>query len=180
MSEQSEKLRKRAAAARREHRLEDAKRDLIEAVALCREGHEETDLAKALTGLGQIESDLEDHAAALNNYEEAAAIYRSRGDSQRLAHTIRHVGDIHRREKRADLAEPCYREALEIYRRDETAPPLDLANALRGFAILKEEMGELLQAKPLWEEARELYAAVGVKEGVAESSRRLDVLAGRQ
>jgi len=41
MSEQSEKLRLRAAAARRENRLDDAKQDLIEAVALGREGHEE-------------------------------------------------------------------------------------------------------------------------------------------
>jgi len=180
MPEQSEKLRKRAATGRRENRLDDAKRDLIKAVALCREGHEEIDLAKALTGLGQIESDLEDHSAALKNYEEAVAIYRARGDSQRLAHTVRHVGDIHRREKRADLAEPCYREALEIYRRDETTPPLDLANALRGFAILKEDIGEPLQAKPLWEEAHGLYAAADVKEGVAESSRRLAMLAGRQ
>ena len=180
MSEQSEELRSRAVAARRESRLDDAKRDLIEAVALCRKGQEEIDLAKALTALGQIESDLHDHAGALKNYEDAAAIYRATNDSQRLAHTIRHIGDMHRRQKRADLAEPCYREAVELYRCDPTTPPLDLANALRGFAMLKDDMGEQLEAKPLWEEARELYAAVEVKEGVAESSRRLALLLGRQ
>ena len=176
MSEQSEKLRLRAVAARRENRLDDAKRDLVEAIAICRAGRDEVDLAKALVGLAQIESDLHHVAEALENYEEAVVIYRKKDDSQRLAHTIRHIGDIHRRQQRADLAEPCYREALDLYRRDETTPQLDLANALRGFAILKDDMGDLLEAKPLWEEARELYAAVDVKEGVAESSRRLALL----
>ena len=179
MSEQTEKLRHRATVARRQSRLEDARRDLTEAVALCRKEQEETDLASALAGLAQIESDLHDAPAALKNYEEAVTIYRARGDSQRLAHTIRHVGDIHRRQKQAKLAEPCYRETLELYRRDEKTPPLDLANALRGFALLKDDIGQQLQAKPLWEEARDLYAAVGVKEGVAEASRRLALICGQ-
>ena len=177
MSEQSEKLRLKAATARRENRLDDAKRDLAEAVALCRQEREEIDLAKALVGLAQIESDSQNVAAALKNYEKAVAIFRAKGDSQRLAHTIRHVGDIHRRQKRGDLAEPCYREALELYRRDKTTLRLDLANVLRGFAILKEDLGEPLEAKALWEEARQLYAAVDVKEGVTECSRRLALLA---
>jgi tetratricopeptide (TPR) repeat protein len=179
MSEQSEKLCLRAVAARRENRLDDAKRDLFEAVAACRAERDEVDLANALVGLAQIESDLQHAAEALKNYEEAVAIYRAKNDSQRLAHTIRHVGDIHRRQKRADLAEPCYREALELYRRDETTAQLDLANALRGFALLQEDKGEPLQAKVLWDEARGLYAAVHVREGVAESSRRLALLAGQ-
>lgn len=176
MSDQSEKLRSQAAVARRENRLDDAKRDLIEATALCREGHEEIDLAQALAALGQIEHDFGNHAAALKNYEEAATIYRAKKNSHRLAHTIRHVADIHRRQKRTVLAEPCYREALELYRREPTTPPFDLANALRGFALLKEDVGQPLEAKPLWEEARGLYAAGDVKEGVTESSRRLALL----
>lgn len=178
MTELSERLRRRAVEARRENRPEDAKRDLIEAVALCRQAGDEIDLAKALTALGQIERDLRNNDAALKNYEEAAAIYRARGDVLKLAHTIRHVGDIHRNMGHADLAEPCYREALDLYRRDERTAPLDLANAIRGFAILKHDAGETAKAKMLWEEARELYAAVNVKEGVTESSRRLALLGG--
>jgi tetratricopeptide (TPR) repeat protein len=178
MTEVSESLRGRAVEARREHRPDDAKRDLIEAVALCRQAGDEIDLAKALTGLGEIERDLGHNGAALQNYEEAAAIYRAKADVLRLAHTIRHVGDIHRNMGHVDLAEPCYREALDLYHRNESTAPLDLANAIRGFAILKQDAGESKTAKALWEEARELYAAVNVKEGVAESSRRLALLAG--
>ena len=79
--------------------------------------------------------------AALTHYGEAAAINRA-----------------------------GYREALAIYRRNERTPPLDLANALRGFALLK---GRSAEANALWQEARDLYAAVGVEAGVAESSGRL-------
>jgi hypothetical protein len=50
---------------------------------------------------------------------------------------------------------------------------LDLANAIRGFAILCGDAGRTEEARQLWMEARDLYAAVGVKEGVRESSRWL-------
>jgi tetratricopeptide (TPR) repeat protein len=179
MSEQSEKLLGRAALARRENRPEDAKRDLIEAVAFCRDTGDNVDLARSLTGLGQIERDLGDDAAALKYYEEAVMIYREMKDALKLAHTIRHVADIHRHENQTSLADGCYREALDLYRNHERTQPLELANAIRGFAILKSDAGETIQAKSLWEEARDLYALVGVKEGVAESARRLAGLAAR-
>jgi tetratricopeptide (TPR) repeat protein len=176
MPEQSDKLRVRAREARRDNRLDEAKQDLIEAVGLCRQSGERNDLASALTALGQIERDLHHNDAALRNYEEAAAIYREEGDVLRLAHTIRHVGDIYRNLKQKELAEPCYREALDLYRGNERTAPLDLANAIRGYALLKDDKGEFQQAKCLWQEARDLYAAVNVDAGVAESSRRLVLL----
>jgi tetratricopeptide (TPR) repeat protein len=176
----SDELYRRAGKARAENRPDDARRDLIDAVALCRETGEALDLAKALTGLGQIERDLHNNDAAIRNYEEAVDIYRANADVLKLAHCIRHLGDIYRNQKRADLAEPCYREALDLYRGEDKTPPLDLANAIRGFAILKHDAGETEKARTLWQEARELYAAVGIKEGVAESSRRLALLAGER
>ena len=49
-------------------------------------------MAKALTSLGQIERDLQNNAAAREQYEEAVAIYRAEGDALKLAHTIRPWG----------------------------------------------------------------------------------------
>jgi hypothetical protein len=72
-----------------------------------------------------------------------------------------------------DLAAPCYIEALGLYRGDRRTGQLDWANAIRGFAILKEETGNPDDAKRLWEEARNLYEIVNVTAGVAESSDRL-------
>jgi hypothetical protein len=70
-------------------------------------------------------------------------------------------------------AEPCYIEALSIYRLHQEARPLDVANALRGFAILKESVGARDESGRLWQEAHDLYVQVDVPAGVAESAARL-------
>ena len=69
--------------------------------------------------------------------------------------------------------EPCYHEALTLYRRNERTAALDLANAIRPLAMLQEQKGEVKQARSLWAEAKELYAAADVDAGVGESSRHI-------
>jgi tetratricopeptide (TPR) repeat protein len=177
MSQMAEKLRARALQARREDRLSDAQRFLDDALALCRQSNDEGNLANTLTALGQIERDLGNNETALAYYEEAVAVFRNLGDALKLAHTLRHVADIQRRQHLTVAAEANYREVLALYRGHKQTPPLDLANAIRGYAILKQDAGESAQAKSLWQEARDLYAAVGIKEGVEESSRRLALIA---
>jgi tetratricopeptide (TPR) repeat protein len=130
----------------------------------------------ALKGLGQIERDLRNGHAALPLYEEAVALCRAVSEPLRLAHTIRHLGDIHLDAGRLELAEPCYDEALALYSENEQTVPLDLANAIRPLAILQERNGNRELAKSLWKEAKELYAAVDVPAAVAESSRHLAAL----
>lgn len=176
MLETVDTLLQHAAQARREHRLEDARRDLVEAVQICRKSDAKVDLARALSALGQIERDMKHNDAALRLYEEAVAIYRNQNDPLALAHTIRHVADIHREMGHLDLAEAAYREALTIYRAHAEASPLDLANAIRGLAILTFDTGKHQESRTLWQEARELYAAVNVEAGVKESTRRLALL----
>jgi tetratricopeptide (TPR) repeat protein len=117
--------------------------------------------------------------SALQLYQEAAGLYRAEGDALRLAHTVRHVGDIRQETARPDLAEPCYHEALSLYLNHAETPPLDLANAIRGLAILKSDAGDAAAARALWEEARDLYATLNVDAGVSESVRRLGLLAQR-
>ncbi len=180
MTEESDQLIKQALQARRENRPEDAKRDLEQAIEICRKSKFRDTLAQALTGLGQIERDLNHSDAALKHYEEAAAIYRAQKTSLRLAHTVRHLGDIHRHERRHELAAPCYEEALGIYRAHEETSQLDLANALRGCAILKEATGDAAGARAAWQEAKQLYAAVNVEAGVVESAKRIEGLAHAQ
>ncbi len=69
------------------------------------------------------------------------AILRTIGQPLRLAHTIRHLGDVYNDDGNRRAAEPCYREALEIYRAHPDAPRLDLANAIRSLAVLTGESG---------------------------------------
>src|SRR5437899_6426180 len=114
------------------------------------------ELIRALKGLGQIERDLNNDAAALVLYEEAVALCRQQGDALMLAHTVRHVGDIHQEGGRDDLAEPCYNEALSIYRRDNETQQLDLANTIRPFALLKANAREVEDARRWWADASDL------------------------
>ncbi len=172
------KLLQHAREARREGRSDDARRDLLEAVRLCREDDEPTLLAPALTALGQIERDLDRPAEALPLYEEAAELYRKMNDLLRLAHTIRHIGDIHEDLNQFEQAGPFYEEALAIYRAHRGTAKLDLANTLRGYALQRGAVGDTQQAIAFWKEAGELYAACEVEAGVKESARRVAMLSG--
>ena len=180
MSDAINRILSRAAQARKDHRSADAIPDLLEAISLAQLAGMQLELARALTALGQIEHDLNQLDVARKHYEKALAIYRLLGDRLKLAHTVRHVADLHRQQGHVDQADSCYQQALAIYRGDRKTWPLDLANTIRGFALLKEKSGSAKQAMPLWQEAKELYAAVGVPDGVAESSRRLALLAAER
>jgi tetratricopeptide (TPR) repeat protein len=174
--ETTESLLNQGYQARREHRLEDARSLFETAVLKCLRIGSEPLLARSLTGLGQIERDLGDLDAALKHYQEAAQILRTLDDPLALAHTVRHVGDIQRNRRQFEAALPCYVEALQIYRADEATTSLDLANTLRGFALLQAELGSSDDAKLLWTEAGALYREVGVQAGADESERQIALL----
>ena len=177
MTEALENLLASAEQARREKRLPDARRDALAAVALAEQADDSAATARAITLWARSERDLGDQEVALRAYKKAATIYRDRRDALHLAHTLRHLGDIHQDAKRAAEAEPLFREALEIYRAHPAAPPLDLANALRPLALLQHDAGNFDEADQLWEEAKNLYAQVNVLPGVAECAGRLALIA---
>jgi tetratricopeptide (TPR) repeat protein len=180
MNDAIEKLLTQAAQARREKRLADAHRDLVQAVSIARHTNDRRELARTVTELGRIDRDMANRDAALGAYQEAAAIYRELGDELKLAHTVRHVGDIHWDAKRASAAEPCFHEALALYATHPETPPLDLANAVRPLALLKDDAGESEEADRLWEKAKNLYKSVNVLPGVVECAGRLALIARRR
>jgi tetratricopeptide (TPR) repeat protein len=112
-----------------------------------------------------------DGAMARKCHEEAVRLFREVGEPLTLAHTVRHLGDVYHEEGLSGLVEPCYHEALSIYRNHQTSPSLDLANAIRSLAVLRWE-----QARVLWEEARDLYSALGIEAGINEGTDRLKAL----
>lgn len=169
-------LLEKAWQARREKRLADSQVLLSQAVEQARFSGNLLELGQALRALGQIERDLHHPEVALPLLEEVVAIYRVEGDPLRLAHAVRHVGDVQRGLKQLDLAELAYAEALAIYRGHPERSTLDLANAIRGMALLKGQTGDREEARLLWNESKELYAEVGVEAGVAESTRQIEAL----
>ena len=99
---------------------------------------------------------------------EAVDLARKSGDERLLAHTIRHLADVHRRLGQLSEAEPFYVEALAIYRQSQSTAPLEFANALRPLALLKEGQSKKAEAKQIWEEAKSLYQSVSIDAGVEE------------
>jgi len=173
MASTAESLLEQGYQARKDHRLDEARALYAEAVDWCRKNNEPAMLARSLARLGAIDRDLREIDRSLQRYQEAVAIYRTLDAPMNLAHTIRHVGDILRETGRLVPALPCYEEALAIYRSHPGADALDLANTLRGYALLKSSLGETEAAKSLWQEAGSLYAQVDVQAGVEESERQV-------
>jgi tetratricopeptide (TPR) repeat protein len=118
--------------------------------------------------------------AQILKYKLAVAGLRNSGDGLKLAKAVRHLGDAYYYAGQTMLAEPCYVEALSIYRSHKDRQPLDLANAIRSFAVLKDELGADEEARNLWGEAHDIYLNVDVSAGVAESAARLALLARRE
>lgn len=179
MAESIDELLNKATCARLERRFGDAMRHLAEAVKSSRGQNDQRRLARALGALGQIQRDLHNDEDALRLYEEAGEIYRALNEPLKIAHTVRHVADILRHLTRFPAAANSYAEALNIYRAHQGTPPLDLANALRGLALLKEAVGENAEARTMWEEAGALYAEGNIESGVAESAKRVALLGKR-
>lgn len=166
-------LGQEAVHARREGRLADARRTAGKAVELCREVGPKQRLVRSLMFLGQLKRDTAQRESALKLYEEAAALSREVDGPLRFAHTVRHLADLYCEVGRLDLVERFYKESLGIYRMQKGASPGDLANAVRGFAVMKDAAEANEEARALWEEARSLYSALGVEEGVEECNSHL-------
>jgi len=180
--------------ARREHRFTEAKAFFSEAAQQARAASNNLQLVTALTRLGDIERDLHHPETALDLYQQASELIRNQpanpADSLTLAHTVRHIADIARELHRLDLAGPNYSEALAIYRSHPQTGSLDLANTLRGYAMLKTATGETQAAISLWQEAGTLYNQVwqepgspfsqaDLAPGIHESAKQIALLSSR-
>lgn len=110
---------------------------------------------------------------AFEQYVEAASLARAAGNAQQSAHALRHVSDVGREIGKLPEALAAGQEAVNILRCTENSEPLDLANALRVTALALQELGQRERARPIWREAKLLYAKVGVDAGVAECEANL-------
>jgi tetratricopeptide (TPR) repeat protein len=174
MNNVSEELIARAAQHRRERKPTDAALEWAKAVERSRQQNDIPNLIRSLRGAAETERDLGRNCEAEELYEEAVSLCRKHNsDELSLAHMVRHLGDVRRRIGQHEGAQSCYEESLGIYRREPAANLLDVANALRPFAILKEKMGDFDRARAFWRDARQLYQSLAIDAGVAEASEAL-------
>jgi tetratricopeptide (TPR) repeat protein len=162
--------------ARREGRAADARAIFLKAVRSAAEEADRPDLAEALCGLGQAERDIGNLEAARHHYAGAAVLYRQIGPPERLGYALRHEADILRKACLPVEAEPVYVEAAGIYQQQGEGAELDLANTLRGLALVNESLGKVDASRSLFEQARSLYAKRNVEAGVAECKEKLSQL----
>ena len=160
--------------ARRSGRGDEARTAFKQGFELAASANDRVD---ALRGWANSESDLGRFAEAANRYGEAIALLRGLDDPLKLAHTVRHSGDVLREAGRSAEALACYEEALGIYREHPEAARLDIGNALRGYGLLLEELGQRAKAHKAWVEVLGIYREVGVQAGIDEAERRIAALA---
>lgn len=158
---------------RQQGRPDLAHGELHQALSLCREAGMSAAAIPVLKALAQIDRDLGNLYAAIAGYTEAIVLCREAGDSLVLAHTLRHLGDVQAELAKNAPAGACYAEAMALYRSDPAAPALDVANALRSYALWHDFTGLPEAARPLWAEAQALYQACGVAAGASECAARL-------
>jgi tetratricopeptide (TPR) repeat protein len=173
MSETFQEQFARGYLARREGRAADSRAIFFKAVRSAAEEGDRPDLAEALCGLGQAERDIGNLPASRHHYQGAAVLYREIGPPASLAFALRHEADVARELGLPAEAEPLYLEAEAIYRQQGEAAELDLANTLRGLALVFESSGRADASKPLFEQARALYEKCKVQAGVAECEEKL-------
>lgn len=116
-----------------------------------------------------------DPTTARRCYEEAVQLLRGVGKPLVLAHVVRHLGDVYLEQHCPELAEPCYHEALDLYRSQGDGSSLDLANAIRSLAVLRWE-----QSIALWKQAQDLYTSLNIETGIKESTARIAELSMRR
>jgi tetratricopeptide (TPR) repeat protein len=111
--------------------------------------------------------------AATKHY--ALALTAARGNREKLciAYIARHLGDIHRENGQSDEAKSLLQESLDIYRRSLDTKVLDLANVLRPLALLHGSLGDHHSAHEFWQEAKVLYSAIRIVDGVTECDLHL-------
>jgi tetratricopeptide (TPR) repeat protein len=161
--------------ARHERRLEDARSSFREALEQCGCDDDPRLVAELHAELAYVERALHDEQSAEAHYRRAAEMFRALGDQLRTAHNVRHLADILRETGRPLEAAPFYAESIEFFRRSGEYP-LQLANALRGLALMQGDLGDFAGSLQSWAEAKALYQMVNVDSGVAESRNRIDEL----
>lgn len=162
-----------ALAARVEAIAARVEADLVRAREICERIGAKRELSIALGKLAHVALDRGDADKARALLEDAVAAARAAGDPLRVAHAVRHLGQVHHRQGRWDQAEACYREALDLYEKADGGSSLDHANALRPMAMLLEDRGDVEKAVGVWREAGRLYRSAGVTAGVEECEARM-------
>lgn len=122
----------------------------------------------------QLDYDQDLYQSALEFNKISVDHYLRSGNQDRIAHALRHRGDLYFELGDLNKSKTCYMRVLEIYRENKETSSLDLANALRKYGLLLERLNKNSHALPVWKEVEDLYARCNLKEGILEAREHID------
>ena len=168
-------LLEKAWVKRREEKYEEVESLLAEARELC--GEEDFDaLGRIYHIYMQIDYDKGDFTKALDFCHQSLMYYKKLGLPEKIAHSTRHLADLQCHLGQHAESENNYQKAINMYKESSSLQAGNLANALRGFAIVLENLNKLNEARTTWSEVKTLYQSLGIQAGVDEASDRMDAL----
>jgi tetratricopeptide (TPR) repeat protein len=165
-----------ATAARNEGHDDEAERLYKEAAEAAR-AQDTVGRAEALIGAGQVRRHRGDQAGASMYLSEAITLLRNELATQpecitsTLAYALTHAAELRSELGESAVAGTQIEEAVRLYRAIEPLPTLDLANALRVFAMNNER-----EALAAWTEAQTLYKTISLTAGIDEAQKHLEHL----
>ncbi len=159
-------------------RLEEALRDLMEAVALATETKAYSQLAHARLRLGGIYAQLGEYSAAFDEFEACFEAANKDGSELYVAAALNNVGEIYRESGRYHDAIANYDRALAIARTAGHPGSLGIYIGNRGMS--RHALGELDAAVKDYEEALAIHKNYGNYTGLLELECRRAELAEAQ
>ena len=175
--DQIQRLLIKAWQLRGQGNYEASKNILQEAQLLCKDD-EHNYLGRIDHIKMQHQYDGHNYLEAIKFCKKAIAHYTTAKNSNKIAHSTRHLADIQTKLNQLDKAFTNYLYALKIYNKHPKTHPGDLANALRGYALLLEKTGKQDEALLNWKSVLELYTQLGIQEGVDEAKFKILHLSG--
>lgn len=157
--------------ARKEERLDIAKRDIVSALAISRLIQNVELRIQSLNNFARIEHDLGNTISAIASYMKLVKLCQKDGNQTGVAHAYRHLADIYLDGDHLEKANTCYQKAIEIFENPSHQSSLYLANASRGLALLKIKQKKMQEALAIWEHARKLYKSNRISKGVEECNQ---------
>lgn len=120
-----------------------------------------------------LHNDLNDLDESVLWYNKSKDVYDQGGFKSKVNHVNRHIAEIETKRGNTKEARDLYEKVLVDYRSDKTHAG-ELANTLRGYALLIEATEGKDSAKIHWQETRNLYDSLGIKEGVEECDKHIN------
>jgi len=161
---------------RNENRLHLAIMELEAALELAEKYRVNKERRQTWSLLANIYFDLGSNRKSLESYQHALSIAEMESEVEQVAHITRHIADVECEIGDLKSSKSHYEKAIEYYKKNVSNYSLNYANAVRGFAVLKEKMVDHADAKRLWKEAMAIYEKLKVETGIKECMARLKKL----